>query len=46
MWSKQELTPSTALGAVRLSMGRATTATDISTAATMLMTAHTLATAP
>jgi len=40
------VTPATALGAVRLSLGRATTATDISTAATILITAHTLATAP
>lgn len=40
------VTPATALGAVRLSLGRATTATDIATAATILATAHTLATAP
>jgi len=39
-------TPEVALGAVRLSLGRATTATDVSTAATILATAHTLATAP
>ena len=37
------VTPATALGAVRLSLGRATTATDISTAAAILVTAHTLA---
>ena len=40
------VTPAIALGAVRLSLGRATTATDISTAVTILATAHTLATAP
>ena len=40
------VTPDTALGAVRLSLGRATTATDVSTAATILATAHTLAAAP
>ena len=40
------VTPTTALGAVRLSLGRATTATDISTAVTILATAHNLATAP
>ncbi len=40
------VTHATALGAVRLSLGRATTATDIATAATILATAHTLATAP
>jgi cysteine desulfurase len=40
------VTPATALGAVRLSLGRATTATDISTAATILATAHNLVTAP
>ena len=38
------VTPATALGAVRLSLGRATTATDISTAAAILAAAHTLAT--
>jgi cysteine desulfurase len=37
--------PATALGAVRLSLGRTTTATDISTAATILATAHGLASA-
>lgn len=37
------VTPATALGSVRLSLGRATTATDISTAATILATAHALA---
>jgi len=37
------VTRTTALGAVRLSLGRATTATDISTAAAILVTAHTLA---
>jgi len=37
------VTPATALGAIRLSLGRATTANDIPTAATMLTTAHTLA---
>jgi cysteine desulfurase len=40
------VTPTTALGAVRLSLGRATTAADISTAAAILTAAHTLATAP
>jgi cysteine desulfurase len=40
------VTPATALGAVRLSLGRATTATDVSTAAAILATAHPLATAP
>jgi cysteine desulfurase len=39
-------TPDVALGAVRLSLGRSTTATDISTAAAILTTAHTLTTAP
>jgi cysteine desulfurase len=39
-------TPEVALGAVRLSLGHGTTATDVSTAATILITAHTLATAP
>jgi cysteine desulfurase len=39
-------TTEVALGAVRLSLGRATTATDISTAVTILATAHPLATAP
>jgi cysteine desulfurase len=39
-------TPEVALGAVRLSLGHGTTATDASTAATILATAHTLATAP
>ena len=39
-------TPEVALGAVRLSLGHGTTATDVSTAATILATAHTLATAP
>jgi len=38
------VTPTTALGAVRLSLGRATTATDISTAAAILTAAHALAT--
>jgi cysteine desulfurase len=37
--------PATALGAVRLSLGRATTGTDISAAATILVTAHALASA-
>ena len=40
------VTPTTALGAVRLSLGRATTAADISTAAAILTAAHALATAP
>ena len=40
------VTPATALGAVRLSLGRRTTATDISTAAAILATAHTLTMAP
>jgi cysteine desulfurase len=40
------VTPATALGAVRLSLGRPTTATDISTAAAILATAHTLTMAP
>jgi cysteine desulfurase len=39
-------TPQVALGAVRLSLGRTTTATDISTAAAILATAYALATAP
>jgi cysteine desulfurase len=39
-------TPQVALGAVRLSLGHSTTATDVSTAATSLAAAHTLATAP
>ena len=39
------VTPATALGSVRLSLGRATTGTDISTAATILVTAHALASA-
>jgi cysteine desulfurase len=39
-------TPEVALGAVRLSLGRATTAADVSTAATILAAAHALATAP
>ncbi len=39
-------TPEVALGAVRLSLGHGTTATDVSVAATILATAHTLATAP
>lgn len=39
------VTPAIALGSVRLSLGRATTATEISTAATILATAHALATA-
>jgi cysteine desulfurase len=39
------VTPATALGAVRLSLGRATTATDISAAAAILAAAHSLATA-
>ena len=39
------VTPATALGSVRLSLGRSTTATDISTAATILVTAHGLASA-
>jgi cysteine desulfurase len=39
-------TPQVALGAVRLSLGRTTTATDISTAAGILATAYVLATAP
>jgi cysteine desulfurase len=39
------VTPAVALGAVRLSVGRATTAVDISTAATILATACNLATA-
>jgi cysteine desulfurase len=38
-------TPQVALGAVRLSLGRATTATDISTAAAILAAAHALVTA-
>jgi len=37
------VTPTTALGAVRLSLGRATTASDISTAAIILVAAHSLA---
>jgi cysteine desulfurase len=37
--------PATALGSVRLSLGRTTTATDISMAATILVTAHGLASA-
>ncbi len=37
--------PATALGSVRLSLGRTTTATDISTAATILVTAHALTSA-
>jgi cysteine desulfurase len=40
------VTPTTALGAVRLSLGRATTDADISTAAAILSAAHALATAP
>jgi cysteine desulfurase len=39
------VTPATALGSVRLSLGRTTTDTDISTAATILATAHGLASA-
>jgi len=39
------VTPTTALGAVRLSLGRATTATDVSAAAAILVAAHALATA-
>jgi cysteine desulfurase len=39
-------TPQVALGAVRLSLGRTTTATDISTAAAILAAAHALVTAP
>jgi cysteine desulfurase len=39
-------TPEVALGAVRLSLGRATTAADISTAAAILTAAHALVTAP
>jgi cysteine desulfurase len=39
-------TPEVALGAVRLSLGRSTTSTDISTAAAILATAYALATAP
>jgi cysteine desulfurase len=39
------VTPTTALGAVRLSLGRATTDTDVSTAAAILVAAHALATA-
>jgi len=39
-------TPEVALGAVRLSLGRSTTASDISTVAAILTTAHTLTTAP
>ena len=38
-------TPEVALGAVRLSLGHGTTAADISTAARILATAHTLSTA-
>ena len=38
--------PHVALGAVRLSLGRTTTATDISTAAAILATAYALTTAP
>jgi cysteine desulfurase len=38
-------TPQVALGAVRLSLGRSTTATDISTAAAILTAAHALVTA-
>jgi cysteine desulfurase len=37
------VSPTTALGAIRLSLGRATTATDISTAAAILTAAHALA---
>jgi cysteine desulfurase len=39
-------TPEVALGAVRLSLGRATTAADISTATAILTAAHALVTAP
>jgi cysteine desulfurase len=39
-------TPQVALGAVRLSLGRTTTAADVSTAAAILATAYALATAP
>lgn len=39
------ITPTTAVGAVRLSLGRATTATDVSVAAAILVAAHALATA-
>jgi cysteine desulfurase len=39
------VTPTTALGAVRLSLGRSATTTDISTAAAILVAAHALATA-
>ena len=38
------VTPTTALGAVRLSLGRATTDTDVSAAAAILVAAHALAT--
>jgi cysteine desulfurase len=40
------VTPATARGAVRRSLGRATTATDISTAVTILAAAHHLVTTP
>jgi cysteine desulfurase len=39
-------TPKVALGAVRLSLGRATTAADVSAAAAILTAAHAVATAP